>query len=777
MRNVMAKMFIPPAFADPEQTRSARWLNAFLLIAFLTVASYFVAVTVAYWMGIELGNVSPLAALGFIGILIGIWGLMHQGLLRLAILITLITLFVIPTYLNLAVYQSLRSPDVWVYFILIPLTGLLLGRKQMLYGALLCLLSVAILFYLETTHFLTPNVTAQPTAIDGILLAISILLSTLLMQATIRKAEAKGHEAQRSLAALRQSNDELERSQAALQQTRDELELRVDERTKELRLSNQRLQNEIYERQRLMEALRNSEANWRSLVQNAPELIATMSVNGKIRFANRGVGAYASDELLNQPISVLHTQECHQQMLASAVKEVITTGKTVSYESEEQIGEQRLWRINRLGPIYETGNITALILIATDITEQKQTETAMLQAQKLESLGLMAGGVAHDFNNLLTAIIGQASLAMGKLQPEQQPAHKHLQNLLVASQRATELTRQMLNYAGHTPPDFVPVQLNRLLVENIQFFSASIAKTVDLQSALARDLPEFRGDPGQIQQLVMNLILNAADAIGEQVGEIVLATSTCTLDNDAIQAGDLHYWNWTEAPLAPGQYIKLSIADTGCGMDNETIKKIFDPFFTTKFTGRGLGLASVLGIVRSHNAAIHVSSTVGVGTTFEILFPVATPVYQEEEILISTYPPVGLTNKLVLLIDDEEDVRQVTSEILELSDIRTLDAANGIAGLRLFEQHAEEIDLVLLDLSMPGMNGEEVVRRLWALKPGVRILLLSGYDEYEVTRRLGTDYQVAFLQKPYNVDGLLRMVEKQLTRPTLQPVAESSLAE
>ncbi|MEZ4674322.1 MAG: ATP-binding protein [Caldilineaceae bacterium] len=329
---------------------------------------------------------------------------------------------------------------------------------------------------------------------------------------------------------------------------------------------------------------------------------------------------------------------------------------------------------------------------------------------------------------------------------------------------STDLTRQMLN-AGRSSTDFQSIELNRLIQENVQFFSASIPKSVQLHAVQVQNLPYITGDAGQIQQLLMNLILNAADAIGEHAGTITVTTALHTLGASATGQ-----WQWSGQVLDAGNYVALEVADTGCGMDSETLNKIFDPFFTTKFTGRGLGLASVLGIVRAHGGGLTVDSTPGIGTTFRILFPVATDGgFSVTEDVAVAMPSNSFKGTRVLIIDDERDVRQVTSEILEMSDIETLQAANGRIGLNLFQQYMDEIDLVLLDLSMPEMSGEEVAQALGHLKPDVNIILLSGYDEHEVSRRLGITHQISFLQKPYTMDGLLNAIQQQLAKTKSQP--------
>lgn len=757
-RTAMIKMFAVPTYRDPDQSQAAYWLNAFLLMAFFVVAGAFFYLP-GSWIS-ETRQVGSLFVIG--GLLANIlvsWLLIRAGQYQIAALATIAILFLIPTYLNLVVYQTIHSPDVWVYFILIPLAGLLLGRRYMLYFTLICLCTVLLIFLLETFQWLTPTISLPAEQNDLLVLSVSLSLNALLLYALIRKAENKTLEAQKSLQEFIVTNQQLEESKIALQQARNQLELRVAERTKALQAANQLLQKEIVARQQLMDALQHSEANWRSLVQHAPELIATVATDGNILFINRTVRGVSAKAMCGRPIHALHSSVIDQQNLQDALVKVLAQGQPVSYESEGENEGQSTWAINRLGPIYQNGIITALILISTDITEQKQAEMAMLHSQKLESLGVMAGGVAHDFNNLLVAITGQAALALHKAETNIAATQDHIQNILLASRRATDLTRQMLNYAGRSSIDFKFLDLNRLIQENIQFFSASIPKSIQLQALQMPDLPTMRGDAGQIQQLLMNLILNAADAIGEKTGTISITTTKYHL-----LPQEVGQWKWSGELLDPGIYVLMDITDTGCGMDSETLNKIFDPFFTTKFAGRGLGLASVIGIVRMHGCGLQVASTPGIGTTFRVLFPVSEQRQKDEVVEMKIDEMVSFADKLILIIDDEDDVRQVTAEILELSDIETLQAANGKNGIELFRQHINEIDLILLDLSMPGMSGEEVLRQLWQLKPDVAVTLLSGYDQHEVTRRMGNDHTLSFLQKPYSMDGLLHEINQQFAK-------------
>jgi PAS domain S-box-containing protein len=507
-----------------------------------------------------------------------------------------------------------------------------------------------------------------------------------------------------------------------------------------------------------LDALGISEANWRSLATNLPEIIATLDPDGKITFINRTIGGQAPESIIGAHASALHRQHKDQLLLEQNMARVWQTGETVSYESEDVTAEGSTWYINRVGAIKQEGKVTALILISTDITEQKQTEAAMHQTQKLESLGVLAGGVAHDFNNLLTAMLMQMSFALVKL-PTDHPVSHHINRTLKAAERAAELTRQMLNYTGRSPSEAKPLDLNDLITDNIHFFSAAIPKSVQLDPQLSGSIPLMMGDKGQIQQLIMNLILNAADAIGPKAGLITVETTMQEIFGD-----ESEYWQWTGIPLTAGRYVRLDVRDTGSGMDAKTLSKIFDPFFTTKFTGRGLGLASVLGIIRSHKGGLHVTSIVDKGTTFTILFPAAGKFAQ----LLngaSDAPPETMGGELVLVIDDEEMVRDAMSDILSEAGLQVIKAADGPSGIQLFRKHEDELQLVLLDLSMPGMSGEEVFYKLQAVNSNVPILLISGYSEHEVMDRFVNKGLTGFIQKPYTIESLLQQIQPHLNNP------------
>ena len=397
----------------------------------------------------------------------------------------------------------------------------------------------------------------------------------------------------------------------------------------------------------------------------------------------------------------------------------------------------------------------ANVQLQHEVSERKRTEEAMQQAQKRESLGLLASGIAHDFNNLLVAMLAQTSLALNKLDPTM-PAWTHVEKAIMAAEQATDLTRQMLAYAGGGQLEMEPVNINQAIEKNIHLFRAAIAKNVSLHTDLAADLPLIEADRSQLQQVIMNLILNAAEAMVGGNGHVWVTTG-----REIIMNHDAHYWHWTGSTLPAGEYVCLRVQDSGVGMTPDVRSRIFDPFFTTKASGQGLGLAAVLGIVRDHHGGLHVESEPGRGTLFQLLFPIST---QEETAVTTTSPSVTNTHaeQLILVIDDEEPVREAVIDIMELHGLKVLTAANGQEGVKQFAQCKDEIQLILLDMSMPGLNGIETLKALRQIDPEVCIILSSGYSQQQITQELKVNGRTGFLAKPYNVDALVEKVWQYL---------------
>ena len=401
------------------------------------------------------------------------------------------------------------------------------------------------------------------------------------------------------------------------------------------------------------------------------------------------------------------------------------------------------------------GNVIVQRGVALDITSRKDVESArermqteMLEFQKLEGLGVMAGGIAHDFNNLLTVILGNASLASMRLPPHS-PARSAIEDLIANAHRAADLTRQLLAYSGRAQLTTEVLDLSLMVREIRGLIGAAMPKSATLDVDLNPLVPAVEGDRAQLQQVIVNLVNNAAESLGDRPGRVWVQNAYVALDND--HAGALK--------LPPGAYVMLEVRDDGCGMPESVRRRIFDPFFTTKEHGRGLGLAAVHGIVRGHRGAIEVRSREEAGTTVRVFLPasVVRPVPRSE-------PRGELRNGtgLILVIDDEAEVRATARAMLEALGYDVVEADDGRTGLLAYDRQASEIDAVLLDMTMPIMSGEEVFRALKSRDPGVKIVLSTGYSQVDARRRGILDGCAAFLQKPYTVRQLSEAMARAL---------------
>ena len=395
------------------------------------------------------------------------------------------------------------------------------------------------------------------------------------------------------------------------------------------------------------------------------------------------------------------------------------------------------------------------LLFGVDLTdralaesERHDLERKLLDMQKLESLGVLAGGIAHDFNNLLTAILGNAQLA--KLQMLQSsPIHQHLMEIERTTLQAADLCKQMLAYSGQGKIEVRQIDLNRLLRDMSQLLRISVAKKVQLAFNLGHTLPMILGDASQIRQVIMNLVINASEAINGQEGSIWISSG--------VVHGARHLFQGASMTGQPEErdYVFVEIADTGVGMDEETQARIFDPFFTTKFTGRGLGLAAVLGIVRSHQGTLELTTNKGEGTTFTLLFPRMPENAKashdddgENELPLPHWSGEGL----ILVVDDEESVRNLTGRMLEAFNFHVIDAVDGREGVEKFSVHADAITAVLLDVTMPVMSGLEAFERIRQIRPDVPVLFMSGYMRDGQLHDL--DGATDFLQKPFKLEDV-----------------------
>ena len=378
--------------------------------------------------------------------------------------------------------------------------------------------------------------------------------------------------------------------------------------------------------------------------------------------------------------------------------------------------------------------------------ERQLLETQILQAQKLESLAVMAGGVAHDFNNILMAILGNVEMAKSEI-PSGSPTGEYLQDIDEAAHRAVALARQMLAYSGRGHAVVQPIDLNRLVQDMMRILESSIGANARIQCDLEESLPTVDGDSAQIGQVLMNLVINGVEAIENGSGNVMVRTGTIWCDNDMFSA------MWLKERLPEGRYVFLDVSDSGCGMNPETLSRIFDPFFTTKFTGRGLGLAAVLGIVRGHHGAIDVCSEIGKGSTFRILLPAgrtAQAPAEDKTVPSRTTPGWGT----ILLVDDEAPMRVLGKRMLERLGYKVQVASDGLEAISMFQDHRQDIRCVLMDLAMPRMDGKKALESLRAIDPGVKVIMSSGFSEDDLVAKFQDWNLAGILPKPYVIDAL-----------------------
>jgi len=411
----------------------------------------------------------------------------------------------------------------------------------------------------------------------------------------------------------------------------------------------------------------------------------------------------------------------------------------------------------------EEGAVVKAIGVVQDITDRKQAEAEhdklqgqLNQAQKMESIGRLAGGVAHDFNNMLNVIQGHTELALGDL-PNNSPLQKTLQEILKASKRSTDLTNQLLAYARKQPVAPKVLDLNRTIAAMIQMLERLIGEDINLVWKPGKDLGLVLMDPGQVDQILANLCVNARDAIGHNTGRIIIETGFDFFD-EAFCA--------THTTFVPGNYVKLVVSDDGCGMDKESLGNIFEPFFTTKGTGEGtgLGLATVYGIVKQNRGFITVYSEIGDRTTFSIYLPVlegATVADQPNE---EAAEPVARGVETILLVEDEPSILDLTKIVLQRLGYTVLPAATPGEAILQAEKYTGEIHLLITDVVMPDMNGRELATTLCTRNPALKTLFMSGYTSDVIAHQGVLDEDVHFIQKPFRNQTMAAKVREALAR-------------
>ncbi len=552
----------------------------------------------------------------------------------------------------------------------------------------------------------------------------------------------------------------------------------VQQRTAELARANARLKEEIDERIQAQQQLACDRNLLRSLLDRLPDAVFVTDAQGCYLALNEAhrqlLNVTREAEWLHRPVGEVGPLTLGG-FLGARCAEIRQSGTPLLNQEvtvEGAVGRELCALVSLLPLRHARGDVEGLVVLVRDITEIKRAETAqrelgrrLQEAQKLESLGLLAGGIAHDFNNLLTSVLGNVGLARMELPPDS-PLLSYLEQIEQTAVRAADLCRQMLAYSGRGRFVLKRLDLSALVQETTELLRLTTSKKAVLRLDLAPGLPAVSGDPTQLRQIVMNLVINASDAIGDRNGAIRIATGLKRVDS--VELGETGF----AADLLPGDYVSLEVTDTGCGMSPETRTRIFDPFFTTKFAGRGLGLAAVLGIVRAHKGAIQVQSEPGKGSTFVLLLP---PVQGPVEGASGLLPASGAwrSQGKILVVDDEDGVRRVVARAFEKVGFQVDLARDGREGLQKYAGAPGDYRAVVMDLTMPEMDGEEAFRAMTRIRPDVRVLLMSGFSPQEAVNRFAGKGLGGFIQKPFTPrelqDALRRLLESPGETTGLRP--------
>ncbi len=535
------------------------------------------------------------------------------------------------------------------------------------------------------------------------------------------------------------------------------------------------LVRDVTERAKAEEAFRIAETRYKKLFEEANDIVYTHDFEGKFTSLNKEgerLSGYTREEAENLSVYEIIVPE-YRELALEMTRRRLQGEQVGKYEIEilSKDGARIPVEVSA-GLVVHEGRPIGVQGIARDIRERRQAEEQrkkleqqVQHAQKLEGLGVLAGGIAHDFNNLLVGILGNASLATRRLEKDS-PVHTYLKRVEQAAQRAAELTNQMLAYSGRGTFVVRPLHLDKVARETVELAKVGISKKISFEYDFEEALPPIMGDVAQMHQVMMNVITNAAEAIGDEVGVITVGAQRKILDQDALTRVYFH------ANPEPGDYVCLSVRDTGCGMDAEQKTKIFDPFFSTKFAGRGLGLAALLGIVRGHKGAVDVYSEINQGTIFKLYFPV-----MKKDALKKHAPEDDTKEKdkslrkwktsgTALVADDEEAVRVFTSEVLQRHGLTVITADDGKEAIELYEQHKSEVRVALIDLMMPFVNGQEVLEHIRQDNPELPIIISSGYSETEILERFRENPPNSFIQKPYRALALSSILRTTLEDAT-----------
>ena len=514
------------------------------------------------------------------------------------------------------------------------------------------------------------------------------------------------------------------------------------------------------EREQAEQKLRDGEARYRQIVTTCGEGVWTIDAAANTTFVNHQMATmlgYQPEEMLGQSMYRFMDDDARATAARNFARRASGVGERHDFRFQRKDGRE-VWTTLAATPMYDDrGEFAGALALVTDETERRALDRKLQQIQRLDSLGALAGGVAHDFNNLLAGIIGNLD-AVRPAVVAGSPMHHAFEDVTTAAYRAADLVRQLLTFAGRSRCVLGPVDLNALVLETQQLLHAAISRQATLRLDLADRLPAVVADATQLGQVVMNLLTNASDALGDRGGVITLASRVIRADRALLDT------TYVDEHLPEGDYVALEVTDTGAGMDAATMAHIFDPFFTTKTTGHGLGLAAVLGILRSHRGAIRLVSEPGHGASFTVLLPVApdatvtAPAPTPESATSERAPAPAHARGKVLIVDDEPGVSGAARRVLEAAGYAVIVAGDGQAGVAALAEHAD-VQVVLLDLTLPRLSGADAFRAMRRLRPDVPVVLSSGYDRDDAAGLIGADV-AGFLPKPWSIEQLTAAVAR-----------------
>ncbi len=570
------------------------------------------------------------------------------------------------------------------------------------------------------------------------------------------------------LLAVVRNIDARKRAQEALLRSHEELEKNVRERTGELAKANAELQADVAARREVERELRESEARFRAVAENSHSGIMIFQ-DLKLMYANPGaerITGYTRAELMHADfwpfLHADHREALRDRCLARQRGEPAPAQSSVQMTHKNG---KNLWIYANIGPV-SYGGRTAVLMTFFDVTEQRRVEEERqavemrsLHVRKLESLGAMAGGIAHDFNNLLMAVIGNTDLILSGRTVDDE-TRRCLEEIRAASRRAATISEKMLAYSGRGSSVHETVDLGVFLHGMMPFLANFASTQVDVAFEIPASLPPVKADVDMIRQMIVNLVTNAAEAIGEKDGRILISAGVraCTrAELDGMSLG---------GSMIPGDFVFIQIADTGAGMDAETLERLFDPFFTTKFVGRGMGMPAVLGMMRNHGGCIGVDSAAGRGTRISLFLPCAgaaeQPAAADNRPAEPRRAAPPSAQPFILVVDDEEPLLRIVNTVLSKDGFRVRTASDGAQALEIFREAPDDVAAVILDLSMPGLSGERVLAEIHKLRPGAPVILTSGYSEQEATGGIRAGELAGFIKKPYRLDTLARKIRAVL---------------